>query len=52
MAFRIALRGAFAFIISSSFASAAFAGGLDRAGYDIDLLFDKGRYVFESASPM
>jgi long-chain fatty acid transport protein len=48
MAFRIALRGAFAFIVSSSFASAAFAGGLDRAGYDIDLLFDKGRYVFES----
>ncbi|MFK0165346.1 OmpP1/FadL family transporter [Rhizobium sp. NPDC090279] len=48
MAFSIALRGAVTLVISSSFASAAFAGGLDRGGYDIDLLFDKGRYVFES----
>jgi len=48
MAFSVALRGAFALVIGSSFASAAFAGGLDRSGYDIDLLFDKGRYVFES----
>ncbi|NTI48366.1 transporter [Agrobacterium rhizogenes] len=48
MAFRIALKGAFALVITSSFASAAFAGGLDRGGYDIDLLFDKGRYAFES----
>jgi len=48
MAFSVALRGAVTLVISSSFASAAFAGGLDRGGYDIDLLFDKGRYVFES----
>ncbi|NLR95892.1 transporter [Rhizobium sp. P38BS-XIX] len=48
MAFSVALKGAVALVISSSFASAAFAGGLDRGGYDIDLLFDKGRYVFES----
>jgi len=48
MAFSLALRGAAALVIGSSFASAAFAGGLDRGGYDIDLLFDKGRYVFES----
>ena len=48
MAFSIALRSAVTLIIGSSFASAAFAGGLDRGGYDIDLLFDKGRYVFES----
>lgn len=48
MAFSVALRSAVTFVISSSFATAAFAGGLDRGGYDIDLLFDKGRYVFES----
>lgn len=48
MAFRVASRGALSLVLSMSFASAAFAGGLERAGYDIDLLFDKSRYAFES----
>jgi long-chain fatty acid transport protein len=35
-------------VVGSAFANAAFAGGLERGGYDIDLLFDKSRYAFEA----
>jgi long-chain fatty acid transport protein len=43
-----ALSGVLSLVIGSAFASAAFAGGLERGGYDIDLLFDKSRYAFEA----
>lgn len=48
MGYRVAVRGVLALVISSAFANAAFAGGLERGGYDIDLLFDKSRYAFEA----
>ena len=48
MSIRIALKGILALAIGSTAANAAFAGGLERGGYDIDLLFDKSRYAFEA----
>lgn len=36
------------FIACSLFAEAALAGGIERGGYDIDLLFDNSRYAFEA----
>jgi long-chain fatty acid transport protein len=48
MSSRIAFRSALTLVVSSAFANAAFAGGLERGGYDIDLLFDKSRYAFEA----
>ena len=35
-------------IAACAFVGGAQAGGLERAGYNIDLLFDPGQYVFES----
>jgi long-chain fatty acid transport protein len=45
--FRI-FKGALPLVMAAGFANAAFAGGLERGGYDIDLLFDKSRYAFEA----
>jgi long-subunit fatty acid transport protein len=35
-------------IAACAFVGGAQAGGLERGGYNIDLLFDPGQYVFES----
>ncbi|MGO4436919.1 OmpP1/FadL family transporter [Rhizobium sp. RAF56] len=48
MVSRIALKGVLTLAIGASFAQTALAGGLERGGYDIDLLFDKSRYAFEA----
>lgn len=41
-------QGIFAFALASAFAGSAFAGGLERAGYNIDLLFDPSKAAFEA----
>jgi long-chain fatty acid transport protein len=41
-------RGILAAAFVSSVAGSAFAGGLERGGYDIDLLFDPGKAAFEA----
>jgi long-chain fatty acid transport protein len=48
MMFSVVVRGALSLAIASFFVSEACAGGLERGGYDIDLLFDQSRYAFES----
>lgn len=35
-------------IAACAFVGGAQAGGLERGGYNIDLLFDPGQYTFES----
>ncbi|TCR92648.1 OmpP1/FadL family transporter [Rhizobium sp. BK376] len=48
MGYRVPSSGVLTLLICSAFANTAFAGGLERGGYDIDLLFDKSRYAFEA----
>jgi long-chain fatty acid transport protein len=44
---RAVAKAALALLAGSGFANSALAGGIERGGYDIDLLFDKSRYAFE-----
>jgi long-chain fatty acid transport protein len=48
MSSRTALRSVVPLLTGAAVANAAFAGGLERGGYDIDLLFDKSRYAAEA----
>lgn len=48
MRFGIAYKGMAALVIGLTIAGAAEAGGLERGGYDTDLLFDPSRYAFEA----
>ncbi len=41
--------GILALAAAAAFSSTAMAGGLERGGYNIDLLFDEGRFAAESA---
>ncbi|MBO9098719.1 MULTISPECIES: OmpP1/FadL family transporter [unclassified Rhizobium] len=47
MRHRAVAKAALVLLAGCSFVSSAAAGGIERAGYDIDLLFDKSRYAFE-----
>jgi long-chain fatty acid transport protein len=47
MGYRIVWRGALALVACSAMTEAAFAGGIERGGYDIDRLFDTSRYVID-----
>jgi long-chain fatty acid transport protein len=47
MGYRIVWRGALALIACSAMTEVAFAGGIERGGYDIDRLFDTSRYVID-----
>lgn len=40
-------KAALVLLACCSFANASIAGGIERGGYDIDLLFDQSRYAFE-----
>lgn len=42
-------RGVLALAAAGAFSSTALAGGLERGGYNIDLLFDDSRFAAESA---
>jgi len=44
----MACRGVLTLAFGASLAQSALAGGFERGGYDIDLLFDKSRYAFEA----
>lgn len=46
---KIISKGILALAVTGALTSTALAGGLDRGGYNIDLLFDEGRFAAESA---
>ncbi|QLF71396.1 transporter [Peteryoungia desertarenae] len=48
MAFNIVKSTSLALLAATAAAGIAHAGGLERGGYNIDLLFDPGQYVAES----
>ncbi|TCL67271.1 OmpP1/FadL family transporter [Rhizobium sp. BK251] len=50
MASRMLSGGALSLIIFSSSIAPSFAGGLERGGYNIDLLFDTSRVTMESSA--
>ncbi|WP_074061088.1 MULTISPECIES: OmpP1/FadL family transporter [Rhizobium] len=50
MASRMVFRGVASLAVLSSIASPSFAGGLERGGYNIDLLFDPSRFAVESTA--
>ncbi|MET0749394.1 MAG: OmpP1/FadL family transporter [Rhizobium sp.] len=47
MIHRAVAKAALALLACCSVGNAALAGGIERGGYDIDLLFDQSRYAFE-----
>jgi long-chain fatty acid transport protein len=50
LASHIFFKGVASLAILSTFASPSFAGGLERGGYNIDLLFDSSRFASEAAA--
>ncbi|APO67415.1 long-chain fatty acid transporter protein [Rhizobium gallicum] len=50
LASRMFFKGVASLAVLSSIASPSFAGGLDRGGYNIDLLFDPSRFAVESTA--
>lgn len=50
LASRMFFKGVASLAILSSIASPTFAGGLERGGYNIDLLFDPSRFASEAAA--
>ena len=46
--YQFATKGILALALASAAAGSAFAGGLERAGYDIDLLFDPSKAAMEA----
>ncbi|MFA1624477.1 outer membrane protein transport protein [Rhizobium mongolense] len=50
MASRMFFKGVASLAVLSSIASPSFAGGLERGGYNIDLLFDPSRFASEAAA--
>ena len=49
MASRMTSAGVLSLALFSTLAQPSFAGGLDRSGYNIDLLFDQSRFSAQSA---
>jgi long-chain fatty acid transport protein len=47
MRYRAVAKAALVLLACCSLGNAAMAGGIERGGYDIDLLFDQSRYAFE-----
>lgn len=43
-------RGAVCFAVSIAAVTPSLAGGLERGGYNIDLLFDPSDYVLDSSA--
>ena len=50
MASRRFSKGITSLVLFSSLASPSFAGGLERGGYNIDLLFDNSRFAVQSGA--
>jgi long-chain fatty acid transport protein len=48
MGYRAVAKAALVLLACCSFGQAATAGGIERGGYDVDLLFDQSRYAFEA----